>query len=301
MRPGGRFGRLSFGVLPVLIGINVLIWLMWRLAIDQSSQDPTLDRFMYANFAVGAAQIESGHIWTLLTAAFSHQGFVHILFNMLMLFMFGRVLISRWGSRKFLRVYLFFAVFSCAMHPLLTWLGWPENPAIGASGAISGLLMCFALYWPQAKIYLFGILPIKAWQIVGLGGLYDLYQLINERLTGINSSIGHGVHLGGFLAAAIYVIGIERGRFDRYIPQLGRGTRSSPKRSPRGRILRPDEQSWKASSSALSQDSGLSSAEERELDTLLGKVSRGGLDSLSPKELKSLEEISQRKRRSGRS
>ncbi len=301
MRPGGRFGRLSFEVLPVLIGINVLVWLMWFVAIKQLP-DQTLNRFMNANFAIGARQIEAGHIWTLLTAAFSHQDFFpHFVFNMIMLFLLGRIMISRWGSKKFLKIYLFFAVFSCAMQPLLTWLGWPNSSALGASGAISGLLMCFALYWPQAKVYLFMILPIKAWQIVALGGGYDLYQLINEWRTGFNSDgIGHGVHLGGFLAAVIYVRGFERGRLDRFIPRWNRGSRTSRKGAPRGRILRPDEQTWTSSSASPRQQSGLSSAEERELDNLLGKVSRGGLDSLTPKELKALEEISQRKRKSGR-
>ncbi len=273
MRPGSRFPFPKVGVIPAIIGLNIIVYLGWQFG------DP---RFMQENFLISLPHLQSGKFWTLLTAAFSHNRFFHIFLNMFILYGFGRVLEARWGPRRFLFVYLAACLVSSAAHPLATSLGWPMSFALGASGAISALIACFAIYHPKAKILLFFILPMPAWFLVPIGVLFDVWGLIEQR-SGGGVGIGHAVHLGGSAFGMFYVLVIERKR----IALFGGGG----SRRPRGRILHLDESPWQVSERTDRDD-----PEERRLDELLEKVSRGGLDSLSMEERDVLERISARRR-----
>jgi len=287
MRSGSRFAFLNIGVVPAIIAINVVVFIAWHMA-DL--------RWMEHNFYTSSAHlmggeyltgkyVSGGRWWTLLTAGFSQQIFMHLFFNMVVLYGFGRTLEERWGTRRFVAFYLITCVLSSFAHPLTTWLGWPGGSALGASGVMAGLMACFAIYYPHAKILLFFVLPIPAWILVSLFLGVDVWGLILQRdggqlIEGV--SIGHGVHLGGALCAVAYIFLIERGRVS-----LGGGGR----RQRRARILRPEESPWRVADSREGGD-----PDERRLDDLLDKVSRGGLDSLSPEERETLERISARRR-----
>lgn len=275
MRPGSRFAFLALGVIPTIIAINMAVFIAWQTASP---------RLMLDHFTVSAENLAAGRWWTLLTAAFSHIKLFHILLNMLVLYGFGRMLEERWGTRRFLLFYLVAAVISSFAHPLTTWLGWPDGPALGASGALAALFMCFAIYYPHAKILFMFVLPLPAWLLVALLAALDLYGLIDQRSGGqmISSvKIGHAVHLAGSLCGLAYVFLIERGRLS---PGGGRRRR-------RVRILHPEESPWRSAAPPEPFD-----PDERRLDDLLDKVSRGGLDSLSVEERDTLERISARRR-----
>ncbi|MFO7894930.1 MAG: rhomboid family intramembrane serine protease [Longimicrobiales bacterium] len=125
--------------------------------------------------------------WSPFTYMFLHAGFMHILFNMIMLYFFGPRLESRIGSRDFIILYVV-AGLSGALFSFLT----PGAAIVGASGAILGVMYGFAHYWPQERIYIWGILPIPAWGlVVGMAGISIWFGLAG------GGSVAHFAHLGG--------------------------------------------------------------------------------------------------------
>ncbi|HET9949990.1 MAG TPA: rhomboid family intramembrane serine protease, partial [Longimicrobiales bacterium] len=102
--------------------------------------------------------------WTLVTYMFLHAGIGHLLFNMLGLFFFGPRLETRLGSRRFLVLYFVSGLGGA----LLTFVFAPNAAVVGASAAVLGVLMGFAMFWPRERIYIWGILPLEAWLLVTL-------------------------------------------------------------------------------------------------------------------------------------
>lgn len=144
-------------------------------------------------------------IWQLVTYIFLHGGIMHILFNMLGLWMFGSDLERYWGARKFTTYF-----FVCGIGAgLLTVLLSPNSPipTIGASGAIYGILLAFGMLFPDRIIYWI-IFPIKAkWFVVIMGGL-AFYSSISANGDGIANI----AHLGGMLFGFLYLKGSGPGR-----------------------------------------------------------------------------------------
>ncbi|MGH7447929.1 MAG: rhomboid family intramembrane serine protease, partial [Longimicrobiales bacterium] len=100
--------------------------------------------------------------WTLVTYMFAHGGFFHLFLNMLVLFFFGPPLEQRWGSSEFLKYYLICGLGGAA----LSFVFAPLSPIIGASAAVYGIMLAFAMFWPDSPIYIWAILPIKAKYLV---------------------------------------------------------------------------------------------------------------------------------------
>lgn len=127
--------------------------------------------------------------WTLVTYMFLHAGFGHIFFNMISLYFFGPRVEARIGSRNFLYLYFLSGLGGSIFSLLLA----PHAAVIGASGAVFGVLLAFATFWPRERIYLWMVLPVEArWMVVGLTVLS-----IYSGFAG-GSSIAHFAHLGGF-------------------------------------------------------------------------------------------------------
>ena len=95
--------------------------------------------------------------WGALTYMFLHAGFWHVFINMLMLFFFGMPLERRWGSREFIKYYLL-----CGLGGVALSFVFQSSSIIGASAAVYGLMAAFAMTWPDAPIYIWGIFPVKA-------------------------------------------------------------------------------------------------------------------------------------------
>jgi membrane associated rhomboid family serine protease len=107
--------------------------------------------------------------WTLVTYMFLHAGWMHLIFNMIGLYFFGPRLEDRLGGRQFLLLYFLSGIAGAILHVTggiaVTLLSVPFNPwvpMVGASGAVFGVLMGFALYWPRERIYIWGVLPVEA-------------------------------------------------------------------------------------------------------------------------------------------
>lgn len=127
--------------------------------------------------------------WTIFTSMFAHGGFEHILFNMLVLFMFGTVLESRIGPNKFLFLYLIAGVLGSVGFMLL---GDPTHAALGASGAIYGIFGALALLMPNMRVYVY-FMPVPMW----LAGI--LYAGIELFALGSPDNIAHSAHLLGLV------------------------------------------------------------------------------------------------------
>jgi membrane associated rhomboid family serine protease len=141
-------------------------------------------------------------IWQLITYQFMHGGFSHIFFNMLMLWMFGMEIENYWGSKKFLVYYLLCGVvaglFQLFINPLLV-----DTPAvtIGASGAVYGVLIAFALMFPDSYIFLYFLVPIKAKYLIGFLIVLE-FMLVDSA----QSNVAHLAHLGGALAGFLFIM-----------------------------------------------------------------------------------------------
>lgn len=138
-------------------------------------------------------------VWQLVTYLFLHGGVFHLLLNMFALWMFGRVIEFHWGTREFIKYFFFTGICAGALNLLLS----PNStiPIIGASGAIYGLLVAFAVLFPDAVLYLYFFIPLRAKQAVILFAVLEL-------MAGF-ASMGHGIanfaHLGGIVAGYIYL------------------------------------------------------------------------------------------------
>lgn len=192
-------------VVPTLIVINIFVFLMWTL-----NDSPASLEWMENQFLVSWDSLTEGRFWTLLTAVFSHNLFLHILINMMVLSSFGSLLEDILGARRFLSFYLAAGVFSSFTHAAISaWLlSDPALPALGASGAISGLILLFSLLFPKQKILVFGLIPVPAlWGALFFVGL-DLWGLF-EQAGGGGLPIGHGAHLGGAFAGLVYYFSLR--------------------------------------------------------------------------------------------
>ena len=193
----------SFGPGPLstamkaLIGANVAIFLAQNLL-------PSLTETLGLK---PAAVLGGLQIWRLASYMFLHVGFMHILFNMLALWMFGTDLEHRWGTRYFLKFYFVTGVGAGILTVLFSLLPFEFAaqlyPAIiiGASGAIYGLLLAYALYFPDRLIY-YIVFPIPAKYFVLIMGALALSGSM-----GGAGGVANATHLGGLLVAYLLLKG----------------------------------------------------------------------------------------------
>ncbi len=189
----------------LIIALNIIVYILWHLTGGDHSA------LMAPHFLISWEALADGRYWTLLGAVFSHVAFWHIFLNMYVLLSFGTVLERLLGARLFLTMYLFCGIISSFVHAAVSnWLlQQPDLPALGASGAISGLILVFALLFPKVKLYILGLIPapalIGALVFVGL----DIWGLVSQAEGG-GLPIGHGAHLGGALAGLIFYFVVLR-------------------------------------------------------------------------------------------
>ncbi len=223
---------------------------------------------------VPAAVVGELRLWQFVTYLFLHGGFWHILMNMFALWMFGVSLERQWGYDAFMRFYFTVGV-AAGVATWLFMLGSPI-PTIGASGAIMGVLVAFAMLYPDTPILLGFLIPIPARIFVLIYAAMEFFAARRYASDGV----GHVTHLAGMAVAYLYLKADWRPRaaVDRWRRKLrarSRGLRVvSPPRPPvRPQAPPPDE---------------------AEVDAILDKISREGIDSLTEAELKKLRERSTR-------
>ncbi len=210
--------------------------------------------------------------WTLVTYMFLHGGFTHLLFNMLMLFFFGPRLEERLGSRTFIWFYL-----ACGVGGAILSFATPNALIVGASGAIFGVVVGFARYWPRERIYIWGVLPVQARVLA----IFMVVSSLWAGFAGARDGIAHFAHLGGLVAGWIFLRAWERRR--------QRRVTARPARPRRVSVLADLEalDRWKGI-----RREGLHEINREEVDKLVRKANESGARSLTEDERAFLDRMS---------
>ena len=262
--------------------------------------------------------------WTLATYMFVHGGVLHLTFNMLALWMFGPRVESLWGAKGFLYFYLWCGIGGAVAHLMLQG----EAGLVGASAAVIGVLLAYALRWPDEEVYLFGVIPMKTrWLVVWLA-LINLAMGISSMKSG--SGIGWFAHLGGLAFGWIYLRVSAFGGLDNFrrwvspvpdepedafraVPRARSRDRDrdADRDQPRERGRRSDgiddvvaksnavvAKPIRPSTISRPGDEADRRSAER-LDTVLDKISKHGIESLTSEEMSILDSMSKKLRGPG--
>jgi len=184
--------------LKAIIGANVLLFLVQQFL-------PEL-RLWFG--LIPSTTLGSLRVWQLGTYMFLHGGVIHLLFNMLALWMFGAELERIWGTRYFLKFYFTTGIGAGALTVLFSLLPFGASQqlyhaiVIGASGAIYGLLLAYALYFPDRPIYMYFVFPIPAKYFVMIIGALAFYSSLAE-----SGGVASATHLGGLLVGYLLLKG----------------------------------------------------------------------------------------------
>lgn len=264
-----------------LIGVNVAVFLVQYLT--EHRIDQWLELNVYA--------VEQGQVWRLLTFAFLHADFLHILFNMLFLWWFGSDVEQLYGHKEFLAVYLISAVLGGAAYEAwgLLQVGG-VLPCVGASGAVMTTLVLCALHYPRRVIYVFGLLPVPIWLFAVFCAARDALGLFNE------TSIAVVVHLAGAAFAVAYY------KCQRSITETLSGILwwRNRRARPRLKLFQPEPEREEAV--AVSAGAGAAASAlpltvdehlEAKLDAVLAKIAKSGKDSLTQQEQEILRQAAQ--------
>jgi membrane associated rhomboid family serine protease len=176
-----------------LILINVGVFLLQQLAWNT----------MLALFALWPLGSRLFHPWQLITYAFLHGNPLHIFLNMFALFMFGRGLEMYWGARRFVGYYLVCVVSAALTQLAVEAATTGQEPVLGASGGVFGVLLAFAWYFPRQRLIVLPIpIPIPAWLFVTIYALIELFSGLARTQQGV----AHFAHLGGMLGGALCIL-----------------------------------------------------------------------------------------------
>ena len=212
-------------------------------------------------------------LWQPVTYLFLHGGVLHLLFNLITLWMFGLAIEAQWGSREFLKYYFITGIGAGLFNVLLD----PGSSAavIGASGAIYGLLVAFAMLYPDAVVWVWFFIPMRARTMALLFGVIEFLT----SLSGGGSGVANLAHLGGMLVGYVYLRWgwVAKIRLNYWARSVAAGLSTRASSAPR-RVRRSE--SW---------DRDL----EAEANRILDKVLQHGSDSLTPEEKETMRRYSE--------
>jgi len=221
--------------------------------------------------------------WGAVTYMFLHGDFMHLFGNMLVLFFFGPPLESKWGSDEFIKYYMI-----CGMGGVFLSLFFVSYSIIGASAAVYGVMMAFAMAWPDAPIYFWGIFPIKAKYLVAFFFLITFTSAFG----GAAGGVAHFAHLGGFLAGFLYLK--TDWKAAQQIQKMSRAARSR-----RFAIVPRDDKEEEEAAGGRGRDIEGEQRESTMLDAadkVLDKISAEGMSPLTDDERRLLDEVSKKHR-----
>lgn len=252
------------GLTPVvrnLLIANVAVWILQQF----------WNSFLIGNFALSPVAILNDlAVWQLFSYMFLHGGFSHLFFNMFTLWMFGGEVERTLGPKRFLKYYFFTGIGAGFFQLVANW-GTPSI-IIGASGAIFGVLLAFAVFFPNRLILLFFIIPIRAKVLIALYIALSLLLGLRSGILGPSDSVAHFAHLGGAVIGFLLL----RGSFYYYkilqkIAQHQQEKRREQERQRQHRI----------------------SEKRRDIDTILDRINEIGYNNISEEEKRYLKEASE--------
>jgi membrane associated rhomboid family serine protease len=242
--------------------------------------------------------------WQLITYQFLHANFSHIFFNMLALWMFGMEIENVWGSKKFLLFYLTAGIGGAVFQALASLiLGVASAPTIGASGSVYGVMIAFALLFPDRPVYIYFLLPIKSKYLIPGLIFIEIFAV------GDPTGVAHLVHIGGALTALIFMMADKNIHFTlKNMLKRGGARTYDYNDSPRD-YENPNRTYWKPyeddtprqqyrpsqpAEDARYRDVNEEQITQADIDEILDKISKYGYQNLTTREKQILFEASKR-------
>ena len=303
-RPRGFGGFFSFPpVLKNLLIINGVVFLVQLLMENISFNGYPgwyiVNRWFALNPISGvdaAGNSFNFQIWQLITYQFMHGGFWHIFFNMFILWMFGASIEDVMGSKKFLIFYLLSGVSAGLFQLFITpLLGASPAVTIGASGSIYGVMIAFAMFFPDSLIYVYFLIPVKAKYFIGFLVILEFFAVNSA-----SSDVAHLAHLGGALFGFLYIL------FDKnsYVSIKNIFRKSYYNKSNSGRSIfdnfnfgsKKKQQDVEDAKyyDINEQNQGMDKPSQEEIDKILDKIGQSGYQNLTDREKKILFEASKK-------
>lgn len=300
-RPSGLGGFSLFPpVIKNLLIINVAVFLLQT--IIERTIIAGMPGWLFINEQFALNPISGGYliqgvpfefnfqIWQLITYQFLHGSFTHLFFNMFAIWMFGVELENIWGSQKFLIFYLTCGVGAGLMHIFLTPIIAGSNTwTVGASGAVYGVLVAFAMMFPDRYIYIYFLFPVRAKYLIAFYIIFEFMAI------GSSDMVAHLAHIGGALFGFIFVL-----LNNKKIINIG-DVFSKPR--SKNKFRRPSDYKREgkiiedADYYEITKKSGEDDYEtsQEEIDVILDKISQSGYQNLTDREKKILFEASKKK------
>ena len=284
-----------FGITPAvawLLAINIGVYFVQLTIFGE--------RNVFNALGFASAEMPAGW-WTIGTYMFVHAGLAHLAFNMFALWTFGPRVEAEWATRGFTAFYLWSGLGGALTHLILVRSG----VLVGASAAIYGVMLAFAMRWPDEEVLVFGIIPMKTKWFVAWMVVINLLLAMASQSGGTGSGIAAIAHLGGLLFAWVYIKGPGSGGIERFRRRVAavpddqdEMPRAVPKPQPRTRdssVSRTDAvvaKSMAATPKLLPPKVDSRKRRSEELNRVLDKISQSGVQSLSPDERTILERFS---------
>lgn len=206
LRYNDRFPWINYG----LIAANVLVFLAVNVPLMASGSEEALVE-LYRNWGFVGGRFSA---ITLVTCMFLHGGFEHIILNLLLLWIFGANVERRLGHTAYLAAYLLTGI--CGTLLFHAFNPTPDLPLVGASGALSGVMGLYAVFFPRWRLdFVFGI-PLTGWSGVFkipafvVMGLFFLKDIVEHFATLGESDVAHLGHIGGFLSGMAIGLAVRR-------------------------------------------------------------------------------------------
>jgi membrane associated rhomboid family serine protease len=276
-QPDYHESRVSFTV--ALLIVNAAVFIV-QLAASNTSGGAEIE---WKYFALSLDGLKSGFVWQLLTFQFMHAGFLHIIFNSLAIYFFGRPVETALGRRHFLTLYLSAGIIGGLVQMLFVYLIPSfDIPVVGASAGASGLVAAFAiLHWEERFSLLIYFIPVN------MTGKTLLAVSIGLAFLGIltpNSGVANAAHLGGILTGAYYVRLFIQGQWPgwKFSARSSAPREVAAKRAGKGPF-------WRSAADKPADDSDTDEFLKSEVDPILEKISAHGIHSLTAREREILE------------
>ena len=275
-----EYGR-HMSLTVVLLIVNAIVF-VFKLVVSGYSRSLFIENHY---FALSVEGLKNGFVWQLLTFQFMHAGLWHLVFNCWAIYVFGRAIEETLGWKKFLILYLSSGIVGGIFQVLaaLLWPGLFGGPVVGASAGGFGLIAAFAVLFPERELVmlLFFILPIRlsAKMLLMLSAVLALIGIVFPV-----DHIANAAHLGGILTGVVFIRQFIQGRWR----QSGFGSGDD---AP-GEFITDwvgKSSLWRSASNKPDEDLSTDEFVKSEVDPILDKISRHGIQSLTAREREILE------------
>ena len=288
------FGGFQFfpPVIKYLMLSNVAVFILTELLSGMRFAGGTVGEVIMSNLAL--MPLHNGfQIWQLFTYMFMHGGLMHLVMNMLPLWMFGMELENSWGAKKFLLYYVICGVGAGLSNLFIGPLFSAAAPTVGASGAIFGVLLAFGMLYPDRPVFMYFLVPIRARYFVMLYIVMELFAL-----RGPEDGIAHFAHLGGAAVGFIYLMIDQKNLFGRQLWRRAQQRFTKPEYAEQHSAYPHEEVSdakyydvHRANDSTRQEENRIN---QQHIDEILDKISQNGYQSLTEEEKRILFEASKK-------